>query len=184
MGKKHGFKGTPVRPSSSPSTMGRVFESRGLGTSKRDAEKFARSVGRNLETENPDMDRYFARLASDLLRPEQIDRTNEGKKRNALLEGRKDYDPQRKAAQIMLETRAKVRKAQEAALVYKDNRKRRPDDGVPPDNIPATVPAGSDEPSREKQTPLSVRHSASTYDFSGKLPPKEIKKHGKIYRRK
>lgn len=184
MGKKHGFRGTPVRPSPSPSTMGRVFESRGLGTSARDAEKFARSVGRNLETENPDMDRYFARLATDLLKPEQIDRTNEGKKRNALLEGRQGYDPQRRAAQNMLETRRKVREAQQKAIVFKDNRPKRRDDGVKPDNIPASVPAGSDSPSREKQTPPDLRHTKSTYDFSGNLPPKEILKHGKIYRRK
>ena len=191
MAKKHGFRGTPVRPNPRPGTMGRVFESKGLGTSVRDQEKFARSVGRNLETENPDMDRYFARLATDLLKPAQIDRTNEGKKRNALLEGRKGYDPQRRAAQNMLETRRKVREAQQRAIVFKDNRPKRPDDGVKPDNIPETKRARLTEKrwegfetSREEQTPNPVRGTKGTYDFSGKLPPKEIKKHGKIYRRK
>lgn len=181
MGKKHGFKGTPVRPSG-PNTMGRVFESRGLGTSARDQERFARSVGRNLETENPDMDRYFARLASDLLRPDQIDRTNEGKKRNALLSGGgPNYDPQRKAAQIMLETRRKVREAQEGALRYKDNKDKRQDDGVQPDNMPRTKRERLTEKrwegfetSREEQTPDAVKGTKGTYDFTGKLDRKSV----------
>lgn len=186
MSKKHGFRGTPVRPSPRPGTMGRVFETRGdpMATDKEGRKNY----GRNLETENPDYDRMFtqraedvfAPLARDLLKPQQVDKANAFRK----LTAKDTYDPQRKAAQIMLETRAKVKKAElgprVAQVLREDKRKQ---DGVLPDNIPAKTLPGSEAISRQKQTP-SDAPSKSYYDFTGKSPPKEIKKHGKIYRRK
>ncbi len=177
MSKKHGFRGTPVRPAG-VSGMGRVFEQRGdkMVTQREGIKDFHR----NPETENPDMDRYFAKLARDLLRPEQVDRTNALAK---VAGAKSNYDPQRKAAQIMLETRAKVRKAEQGAQVSQGKDKRK-DDGVLPDNIPATVPPTSKAPSREKQTPVEMPKKPGFYDFSGKNPPKEIRKNGRVYRRK
>jgi hypothetical protein len=55
------------------------------------------------------------------------------------------------------------------------------------DNIPATVPAGSNAMSREKQTPPDLARHGGFYDFTGKKGSpnkKEIKKAGKIFRRK
>lgn len=175
MSKKHGFRGTPVRPSPRPGTMGRVFETRGdpMATDKEGRKNY----GRNLETENPDYDRMFAPLARDLLKPQQVDKANAFRK----LSAKDTYDPQRKAAQIMLETRAKVKKAEEGAQVAREI--KRDQDGVVRDNIPAKTLPGSKGLSREKQTPPDAP-SKSYYDFTGKSPPKEIKKHGKIYRRK
>ena len=135
-------------------------------------EKF----GRNLETENPDYDRYFAKLATDLLKPEQIDKGNAFRKRNVV----DRYDPQRAAANIVMSMNKKMRKRE--AIDVKAKKLR--DDGILSDNIKARVPPGSKEKSREKQTPEELKRREGFYDFSGKLPPKEIKKHGKIYRRK
>lgn len=74
MGKKHGFRGTPVKPSSRLSSTAGVFERRGdpLVSPREGQEDF----GRNLETENPDMDQYFAARRVETLRPEQIDTGN------------------------------------------------------------------------------------------------------------
>lgn len=189
MGKKHGFRGTPVRPNPQPGSMSGSFAKRGNPlVSEREGIK---DFGRNIETENPDYDRYFTKLAVDLLRPEQIDRTNEGKKRNALLSGRKaTADAQTKATNNMLATRRKVAEAiRKSEGIQSEAQRRmfkepRDEELVWPDNIPATVPETSTDPSREKQTPVEVRNHEGFYDFSGKLPPKEIKKHGKVYRRK
>lgn len=103
MGKKHGFRGTPVRPSPIPSSVSGIFERRGdpLVSEREGREKF----GRNLETENPDYDRYFAKLAVDLLKPEQIDKGNAFRKKVA-----EPKDPQREATNIVLSMRNKMRK--------------------------------------------------------------------------
>jgi hypothetical protein len=170
--------------------MGRVFETRGdpLVSPKEGQSDF----GRNLETENPDYDRMFAETARDLLKPEQIDRTRALKKFGA----KPSHDPQRVATNIILQMRSKMRKLEEGAQKAREVKKR--DDGVLPDNIPATnYDAGlrakelglsqkdaAKLPTREKQTPGDLGKRKSTYDFSGKNPPKEIKKHGKVYRRK
>jgi len=177
MAKKHGFRGTPVRPSGSPSSMGRIFEQRGdkMVTAREGIKDF----GRNPESENPDLDRYFAGIARDLLKPQQVDKTNA----LAKLAAKDSYDPQRRAAQIMLETRNKVRKAEEGAQVARVSKGTR-DDGVLPDNIPRTVAPNSKAPSREKQTPVEMPKKPGFYDFSGHNPPKEIIKNGKVYRRK
>lgn len=177
MGKKHGFRGTPVRPSPRPGTMGRIFETRGDPMVSQKEGMKDPEYRRNLETENPDYDRMFAPLARDLLKPQQVDKANAFRK----LSAKDTYDPQRKAAQIMLETRAKVRKAEEGAQVAREI--KREQDGVLRDNIPAKTLPGSKEISREKQTPKDAP-GRSYYDFTGKSPPKEIKKNGKIYRRK
>lgn len=178
MSRKHGFRGTPVRPSDRPGTMGRVFETRGdpLVSPKEGREKF----GRNLDTENPDYDRMFAPIARDLLKPQQVDRTRQLGKLTA-----KQDTLESRTSQIL---QAMWRK--EASIKKKANRVavigravRREQDGVLPDNVPRTVIGHSDAPSREKQTPKDAP-SKSTYDFTGKSPPKEIKKCGKIYRRK
>lgn len=174
MARKHGFRGTPVRPASNPSGMGRIFEQRGdkMVTDREGIKDF----GRNPESENPDMDRYFATLARDLLKPAQIDKTHA----LAKLASKPSYNPQRRAAQIRLETIAKMRKAEQGAQVARVSPRR--DDGIEKDNIPETVAASSKEPSREKQTPKNAS-SRGYYDFSGKSPPKEIVKNGKLFRR-
>lgn len=176
MAKKHGFRGTPVRPAG-VSGMGRIFDQRGdpMVTNKEGIKLF----GRNAETENPDMDRFFAGVARDLLKPSQVDKTSALAKVTA----KDNYDPQRKAAQIMLETRAKVRKAEQGEQIAREARGKK-DDGVQPDNIPVTVAPNSKERSREKQTPVDMPNKPGFYDFSGNNPPKEIRKNGKVYRRK
>lgn len=138
-------------------------------------EKF----GRNLETENPDFDRYFAedaqrQKAAQVLKPSQV------AKGNAFAKAFGTGSPslQRKAANIIQKMNREIRKS---TVVVKDNRKD--EEPVPPDNIPAVVPAGSKEISREKQTPAGIPHK-SWIDFEGKSPPKEIIKNGKVYRRK
>lgn len=167
MSKKHGFRGTPIRPSNRPGTMGRVFETRGdpLVSPREGREKF----GRNLETENPDYDRMFAPIARDLLKPSQIDRTSALRKLNAKTEP----DIQRKTAQIMCETRNKIAAAQRGAQVCRTAKSK--EIVGDPDHLPKAH--------RVDQTPKDAP-SRSYYDFTGKSPPKEIKKNGKIYRRK
>ena len=176
--------------------MSRAFESRGdpLVSPKEGQKDF----GRNLETENPDMDRYFARLATDLLKPGQIDKTNEGKKRsNAFLTGRKGDDAQRRATNNILAAKKKVNEAiRKAEGIHSERQKemfKEPRDAerVEPDNLPKTKHERVTQPkwqgattSREEQTPPASRGTKSYYDFSGKLPPKEIKKYGKIYKRR
>ena len=85
MGRKHGFRGTPVRPSPIPSSVGGIFERRGdpLVSSREGREKY----GRNLETEDPDFDRYFAEdvareWGARLLKPKQIAKGEEFRKAN------------------------------------------------------------------------------------------------------
>ncbi len=109
MGRKHGFRGTPVRPPRSPATVAGVFERRGdpMVSPREGREKY----GRNLETENPDMDRYFAedrareRAANALLRAGQVDKGNAFRKANA-----KPIDPQRLAANAVLKMEREMRK--------------------------------------------------------------------------
>lgn len=105
MAKKHGFRGTPVRPSSRLSSVAGVFERRGdpLVSPRQGLQDF----GRNLESENPDLDQYFAKRV-DILRPEQID-TGEAFRKS--VSKTPDYDPKRKAAQIMLTMRREMREA-------------------------------------------------------------------------
>lgn len=105
MARKHGFRGTPTKPSKTMSSVGGIFERRGdpMVSDKEGKTKF----GRNLETENPDYDRYFAQIATDLLKPSQIDKGNAFRKRNA-----KPYDPQREAANIMQVMRKKMRQSE------------------------------------------------------------------------
>lgn len=187
MARKHGFRGTPVKPSGIPSSVGGIFEKRGdpMVSPREGREKF----GRNLETENPDFDRYFAdrqraeelekksfeNLARDLLKPSQVDTGNAFRK----LIAKPNYDPQRKAASILQKMHIRMRNV----TVNVKASKNKSDPGGR-DNIPATVAPTSKKPSREKQTPKDLGHHEGFYDFSGKLMPKEIKKHGKIYRRK
>lgn len=167
MGKKHGFKGTPVRPPQ-PGGMGRVFASRGdpLMTEREGIKDFQRKP----EIEDPDFDRMFAPLARDLLKPSQVDTTNQIKKVEPV---QKPFDAQRKAAAIMLAGRQKFKKAtggiQEARVI------KSKDTGIVPD------PSAMRE-KRDAQTPDHLKNKPSSYDFSGKTMPKEIKKHGKIYR--
>ena len=100
MGRKHGFRGTPVKPSGTPSSVGGIFERRGdpLVSAREGREKF----GRNLETENPAYDRYFAEDAAiqkalQNLKPKQVDTGNAFRKRIA----RDSNDPQFRASQIL-----------------------------------------------------------------------------------
>lgn len=103
MGKKHGFKGTPVHPSSRPSSMGRVFDNRGDPlVSPREGQ---RDFGRNLESENPDLDQYFAARRVEILKPEQIEK-GEGFRKSV---AKDSYDPNRKAAQILMKMRRDLR---------------------------------------------------------------------------
>lgn len=104
MGRKHGFRGTPVRPSPVPSSSSRVFERRGdpLVTAREGREKF----GRNVETENPDLDQYFASRA-ELLRPEQIARGNEFRKSIA-----RQPSPQFRAYQTLAKMNRELAKAE------------------------------------------------------------------------
>lgn len=100
MGKKHGFKGTPVKPAGYSSNAG-VFEKRGdpFVSPREGLEGF----NRNLETENPDYDRHFARLATDLLKPSQRERRKV-----------KEFhdDPQRRATNAILVMRKAMAAAQ------------------------------------------------------------------------
>lgn len=94
MARKHGFRGTPVKPSLTPSSVAGIFERRGnpLVSAREGREKF----GRNIETENPDLDQYFAERA--VLKPSQIDKGNAFRKHRAALSA--NPDPQMKALQI------------------------------------------------------------------------------------
>lgn len=178
MSKKHGFRGTPVRPSPRPGTMGRVFETRGDPlVSPKEGQK---NYGRNLETENPDYDRFFAPIARDLLKPEQVDKTRALGKLNV-----KKDDPQRRATAIVMSMRKKMNR-----IAVEGRSPRKEQDGVLPDNLPKTKHDRvmnkewhGARTSREEQTPKDAP-SRSYYDFTGKSPPKEVKKNGKIYRRK
>lgn len=112
MGKKHGFRGTPVRPSSRMSSVGGIFERRGdpMVSAREGQEKY----GRNLETENPEYDRYFAenkereRAANQLLKAAQIDIGNAFRKAS---KPSSQYDPQRAAANAVLKMEREMRKA-------------------------------------------------------------------------
>lgn len=172
MGKKHGFKGTPVRPPQ-PSGMGRVFASRGdpLMTEREGIKDFQRKP----ETEDPDFDRMFAPLARDLLKPSQVDKTNQIKK---VQQAQKPEDIQRKVTAMILAGNAKFKKAlkaEEGRVVQKGRVAASKDTGIVPD------PSAMRE-KRDAQTPDHLKNKPSSYDFSGKTMPKEIKKHGKIYR--
>lgn len=114
MARKHGFRGTPVRPPRGPATIGRVFEQRGdpMVSAREGREKF----GRNLETENPDFDRYFAEnkareRAAQLLKPNQVAKGNAFRKAAGLGTGGPNADPQRKAANVVLKMEKQMRKA-------------------------------------------------------------------------
>ena len=110
MARKHGFSGTPVRPSNRPSSMGGIFEKRGdpMVSPREGLEKF----GRNLETENPDYDRFFAKVARDQLKPSQVDKGNAFRK----LTAKDNYDPQKAAANIVLKMRSKMREKEPTDL--------------------------------------------------------------------
>lgn len=110
MGKKHGFRGTPLRPSKLASGMGRMFDARGdpMVSPREGREKF----GRNLETENPDFDRYFAedRAREDAvnaaLKASQIDKGNAFRK--ALV---KQPSVRQRAANVILAMEKEMRKS-------------------------------------------------------------------------
>lgn len=109
MARKHGFRGTPVRPPRTPGNMGRMFDNRGdpMVSPKEGQERF----GRNIETENPDFDRYFAEnaareKAAQILKPSQVDTTNAFRK--ALV---KQPSLQQKAANIVLAMEKGMRSA-------------------------------------------------------------------------
>lgn len=200
MAKKHGFRGTPVKPSSRMGSVGGIFERRGdpmvsPRSGQPGFERDAKKWGRNLDSENPDFDQYFAGKVEprDLVKPKQVDKTNAFHK----LFAKDTYDPQRRAAQINLKMRAAMRKAQQGEQKFREENK--PDlSGTLPDNIPRTnyearlvaTRLGYSEkeavlyPSREKQTDKELAKKRGFIDFSGNNPPKEIKKNGKIYRRK
>jgi hypothetical protein len=182
MARKHGFRGTPVRPPKGPATIGRVFEQRGdpMVSPREGREKY----GRNLETENPDFDRYFAEDAMrrrdvQVLKPSQIAKGTEFRKSQAApldvhtrLKALTDKSQKRRIT-TLYKARSKITNVPEPER----------DEEVPPDNIPKTVFETDKSPSREKQTPKNVPHK-SYIDFSGKEPKKEIIKNGKVYRRK
>lgn len=111
MARKHGFRGTPVRPSSRLSSSAGIFEKRGDPmVSPREG---LQNYGRNLETENPDYDRFFARVAHDqlkppILKPSQVDKGNAFRSRV----GNDNYDAQRVATNIVLSMRGNMRKAE------------------------------------------------------------------------
>jgi len=112
MGRKHGFRGTPVRPPRGPATIGRVFEQRGdpMVSAREGREKY----GRNLDTEDPDFDRYFAEdrareRAAQILKPSQLDKGNAFRK--SVGTGSAKIDPQRKALNIVLKMNADMRRS-------------------------------------------------------------------------
>lgn len=113
MARKHGFRGTPVKPPKTPSSIGGIFERRGdpMVSSREGREKY----GRNVETENPDYDRYFAEnkmretAANRLLKAGQVDKGNAFRKANKVHKG---YDPQRAAANAVLKMERDMRKSQ------------------------------------------------------------------------
>lgn len=121
MARKHGFRGTPVRPPKTPSSIGGIFERRGdpMVSAREGREKY----GRNLESEDPDFDRYFAeenarfKAASEALKPSQIDKGQAFRKAMA-----KPYDPQRAAANAVMKMDREMRKA----TVNVANRKGKP----------------------------------------------------------
>lgn len=115
MARKHGFKGTPLRPPKGVGTMGRVFDQRGdpMVSAREGREKY----GRNLSTENPDFDRYFAEDAAKerereaafkSLKPSQVDKGNAF--RSSVAKGA-NTDPQRAAANVVLKMDAEMRLA-------------------------------------------------------------------------
>lgn len=119
MAKKHGFRGTPVKPSLTLSSVAGIFERRGdpMITAREGREKF----GRNLDTENPDYDQFFASRA--VLKPGQVDRGNAFRK---LARGPQNVDPQQRAANIG-QKYAKIRKARTVDV------SERPPDRVKPE---------------------------------------------------
>ena len=170
MGRKHGFRGTPVRPPRGPATIGRVFEQRGdpMVTAREGREKF----GRNLDTEDPDFDRYFAekrqeelreeRLASALLKPHQVDKGESFRKSIA----------SRSTAQELAD---KIRARGNNRLIAMNYQARKRiinipepkrDEPAPPDNVPATVLGHDKSPSREKQTPGELSKRRSFFIFT------------------
>lgn len=94
--------------------MGRVFDQRGdpMVSPREGREKY----GRNVETENPDFDRYFAEDAAKerereqafkTLKPSQVDKGNAFRKS---ISSGANTDPQRAAANIVLKMEADMRK--------------------------------------------------------------------------
>lgn len=152
MAKKHGFRGTPVKPGGY-SSIGRVFDTRGdpMVSPREGREKY----GRNLETENPDFDRYFAedaqrQKAAQVLKPSQIQKGNAFTK--SLGTGSPKHDPQRSALNIIMKMNRKIAES----------------------SIDCTKKG-----SQKKEI---IR--GGFYEFSDREMPKEIIKNGKVYRRK
>lgn len=109
MARKHGFRGTPVRPPKGPATVGGIFDRRGdpMVSPREGQEKY----GRNLDTENPDFDRYFAEdaqraKAAQSLKPAQVDTGNAF--RRAV---KASPDPQRAAANVIMRMEREMRKS-------------------------------------------------------------------------
>lgn len=137
-----------------------------------------KDFGRNPETEDPeyDFDHRYHKTGETFGKPIVAPVKTEAIEPRPVKETEADFA--RRKANIMLSFR---RGQRERLVDVKDG--QRGFDGVKPDNIPKSVAAGSKEPSREKQTPPTVG-SKSHHDFSGGNPPKEVKKNGKIYRRR
>lgn len=103
MGRKHGGIKTPVKPMGYAGNAG-VFNRRGdAWVSPKEQHK---DFGRNIETENPDLDRHlFAKKASP--KPVYL-----SKKKSAFDTGPSHQDYQRTAAQINLRMQSQIRKAE------------------------------------------------------------------------